>query len=434
MALASMHGDPSVISPVQPQDIFEVDGAFSVTFRNDWQNRVERYDDELQYAPLAHATQCAFQSILLQHAKLAQHLTGCSSIAVSGGVFLNILVNSAIAESKLFNEYYVPSAPHDAGISIGCANVGWTLSTPHSVGIAALNESDRLGPIYGPDRIEMAVSSGRSQANLPVKTSAIEVARLLAAGHIIARFEGRSEFGPRALGGRSLLASPMLASSKKRLNVIKGRQPWRPVAPIVTAEDIKKYFDGPEASPHMSFLHFVRTEHREALAALHHPDGSTRAQTLDRHDDETLYELLIEFEKVVGYPILVNTSLNGRGEPIVETPEDALSFFETHPDVDVLLLYGQLLRRDVSGMGLRLAPDTMISLIFPIGKKRIFLSRRDASMEISSEVFDLIYSHRALAPCPNHSNSYLDEQISREIGEAARLGLLVCSRDEISND
>jgi carbamoyltransferase len=118
-----------------------------------------------------------------------------------------------------------------------------------------------------------------------------EIAIHIARGQVIARFQGRSEFGPRALGGRSLLASPLLAESKQRLNAIKGRQVWRPVAPVVIRDRMQEFFDGPIESPYMNFVHTVRDKYRRHLKALFHPDGSTRVQTLDHADDPDLYDL-----------------------------------------------------------------------------------------------------------------------------------------------
>jgi carbamoyltransferase len=204
--------------------------------------------------------------------------------------------------------------------------------------------SDRLGPIYSPAYVAAALKRFEHLVNFEV-THPDAVAGYLAEGAIIARCAGRSEFGPRALGGRSLLASPILSSSKGRLNRIKERQAWRPVAPIVKYETLTQALKGPSESPWMTFSHEILPEHRDKLLALYHPDHSTRAQTHKREQDPWLDALLTSFGEKTGYSILVNTSLNGPGEPIIETPDQALQWFLEHEDVDYLLLDDQLVTR-----------------------------------------------------------------------------------------
>src|SRR5262249_28075507 len=146
-----------------------------------------------------------------------------------------------------------------------------------------------------------------------VSTKPLEVeciGKLISEGGIVARWAGKCEFGPRALGGRSLLANPRDKLAKEKLNLIKGRQSWRPVAPIVHAGRLSEYFDGPESSPWMNYSHSVREEYRDSLPALEHPDYSTRVQALDIEHDPFLFRLLTVMEALIGFPILVNTSFN----------------------------------------------------------------------------------------------------------------------------
>jgi carbamoyltransferase len=224
------------------------------------------------------------------------------------------------------------------------------------------------------------------------------------------------------------LASPLLAVSKQRLNAIKGRQGWRPIAPVVISEKTQDFFEGPANSPHMNFVHVVRKEHREALGALFHPDASTRVQTLDCADDPILYDLLAECGELTGYPMLANTSLNGPGEPIVETPTDAITFFLSHPNVDALLLNQLLVTRTLKPLcgPVRLAPDTMVSLFYTSAARRIILVRRNFSMEISAATFDWVQAqHQVLSGRHQNSIEGIDERIEREVFEAMCLGLLV---------
>lgn len=394
MALAAF-GDPGQ-SPVAPEDMVQISDSVRVRFRNDWQARVVPAPDALANAPFAAAVQKAFERALLAHARQAKELTGASALVAAGGVFLNILGNSLIIDSELFQRYYVPSSPHDAGISIGCAFAGWRLIGPREAVTLASQKPvpapDRLGPACLPAECRAAIREQSQLVTVSERTSPETMAELLRDGKIIARCAGRSEFGPRALGGRSLLGSPLLPDMKDRLNAIKGRQAWRPVAPVIPEERCASFFDGPPVSPYMNFVHVVKPEHQAALAALAHADRTTRAQTLRADEDPFLHDVLGAFGDLTGYPILVNTSLNGPGEPIVQTEGEAIDFLLTHPGVDLLALDDILVRRasrpEVAL--LRLAPDTLVTVIYPAGRKRVLLVRRGVSCEISEVAFEAL--------------------------------------------
>ncbi|HEX6370898.1 MAG TPA: carbamoyltransferase C-terminal domain-containing protein [Longimicrobium sp.] len=425
MALASMDPLPRGSTSLRLTDIVSITAEGEVQFRNDWQIHVSRREDVLGHAALARAVQRALEDVLLQYARRARAWTTSSTLAVSGGVFLNIPANSRIAASGLFDTYYVPSAPHDSGIAIGCAFAGWRAAGGTWRG-RNHRSTDRLGPVYPPSVVDEVLRAHAHLVSAADECSLSEIAALLEAGHIIARWSGRSEFGPRALGGRSLLASPLSAHTKSRLNAIKGRQEWRPVAPIVQRERVGEFFDGPTCSPYMNFVHVILPEHREHLPALSHPDASTRVQTLERSDDRDLYELLGEFGTLTGYPVLVNTSLNGPGQPIVETAADAFEFFRTSTDVDAVWIGGRLVRRSSkpSWLGTRLAHDVIISIIHPGGTKRIFLLRRGAALEISIACLDAIERLTAREQVEPTSDGTADD-VSQELVEAVRYGMLV---------
>jgi carbamoyltransferase len=171
------------------------------------------------------------------------------------------------------------------------------------------------------------------------------VAAALASGNLAGWFEGRSEIGPRALGHRSILADPRPASHWQRVNRTKRREAWRPFAPIVIASKTRDWFFGaPEVSPYMLFTHFVASG---AVPAVTHVDHTARVQTAEASAG-AIYEVLCEFEALTGVPVLLNTSFNGPGEPIVETPEDALKCF-LGCDLDVLAIEGFLVRRCNTG-------------------------------------------------------------------------------------
>jgi carbamoyltransferase len=184
-------------------------------------------------------------------------------------------------------------------------------------------------------------------ARLPFRTPADlagEVADVLAADGIVAWFQGRSEYGPRALGHRSLLAHPGRHANLARLNDIKGREQFRPIAPLVLAERAADLFDGPLPSPYMLFVHAVAHAWRERIPAVVHVDGTARIQTVDAADEPLLAALLTAFEARTGLPVLVNTSLNTAGRPMVDSPGDALELFGSTP-VDLLVLGPHLVRR-----------------------------------------------------------------------------------------
>jgi carbamoyltransferase len=366
MALAA-YGDPP-----GPDDrpMVDVDGE-EVVFRNDWQHAV--YDRAIVDAEtgdyrlsrrdverLARRCQEATEEVVLAYARRATRLTGARHLALGGGTFLNILANSRLAASGLFDTVSLPSAPHDAGIAIGCAFRGAVMLGHEARRVV----SDRLGPRHTVADADAAILAAEAFVTAR-QVGPAEVAERIHGGAIVARCAGRSEFGPRALGGRSLLASPLRAESKTRLNVVKGREPWRPVAPVVSAEHLAYALEGPAHSPWMTFSHAFVGEHGDRLAALAHPDGSTRAQTLARVEDPWLDDLLHEFGRRTGYHILVNTSFNGPAEPIIESPREAIDWFLRNGDVDALLLEDRLIeRKDVRAvletMTLRPNPGVLV--------------------------------------------------------------------------
>lgn len=343
MALAAFGADQKETDwRIKLCDILEVKGT-RILWKNNWQPQIHlTSENSPKAAALANVVQSATEQALLAHAKKAKLLTQANSLAVAGGIFLNINANSKIVASQLFQDVYVPSAPGDAGIAVGCALLG-----QQQLGIRLSSTpivNDRIGPPYEDKEISSSLEA-RALVLRWSKVTAAELAKLLFDGAVVARWHGRSEFGPRALGGRSLLASPFLEAGKRRLNVIKGRQEWRPVAPIVKAEDFSKFFDGPPLSPFMSYLHVVKPTFQDALAALSHPDGSTRAQTLVPGVDLELEQTLGEFGVLSSIPVLVNTSLNEKNEPIIETPREAVDFYLDNRDVDYLVLDGTIVSR-----------------------------------------------------------------------------------------
>lgn len=256
-------------------------------------------------------------------------------LCTAGGLFLNCVLNHRIAESGWFDSVHVAPGAGDDGQAVGVAFAEYErrfgAPRPHRF-------TPYLGPTYNTPQIEAALDHFRLGANyLDDEQLLRRLAWDLEQGRILALFRGRSEFGPRALGHRSILADPRHRGMRDCLNRIKGRESFRPVAPIVALEDVGRFFALERESPYMSMAFPVAESQREALAAATHEDGSARVQTVSASQEPFLYGLLRAFERRTGVPVLLNTSLNLAGEPIVESPHDAISTFLASP-IDVLVL------------------------------------------------------------------------------------------------
>jgi carbamoyltransferase len=229
------------------------------------------------------------------------------------------------------------SGAGDAGTALGAAlwvdalrradaEAGAVMSTPPRYEM----RQAFLGPDYSDEEIERflrwAKLPYRRMTNVPE-----EVADLLVQDNIIGWFQGRMEFGPRALGARSILASPLSPDMQARLNEIKDREDFRPVAPVVLEEEAAAWFVGGATSPFMLFVFDVEPSKAESIPAVRHVDGTARIQTINRSQHPLYYDLLRAFQRRTGVPVLVNTSFNTRGEPIVCTPRDAIECFWTSP-------------------------------------------------------------------------------------------------------
>jgi carbamoyltransferase len=263
--------------------------------------------------------------------------TGCRSLCLSGGVALNCVANAKIKEQTPFERIYVPSAPSDAGASLGAALYLYSRLTGESPKTA--DACAFLGPGFSREELAEAVKrSGMTYRE--VENPARTAAEFLAEGKIIGWFQERMEFGPRALGARSILAPPFPGEMKDIINRrVKFRENFRPFAPVILAEEAERWFDHYCPSPNMSFALAVKPGQRDKIPAIVHVNGRARLQTVDKKDNPLLYEVLEHFRDLTGIPVFMNTSFNRRGEPIVCTPGDALACFE-HTGMDALFLGG----------------------------------------------------------------------------------------------
>ncbi len=303
------------------------------------------------HADIAASVQHALQDVLLDLARWLHGQTGDRALVMAGGVALNVVANSYLAEQGPFESVWVQPAAGDAGTALGGA-----LYIAHAAG-------DQVAPMataaLGREWDEAAVRDWLDSANLTYTQPAdiaASIAQIIADNGIVAWFQGRSEFGPRALGHRSLLANPRYADNLRRLNDVKGREQFRPVAPMTLLERAAEMFEGPLPSPYMLFTHRVKPEWTQRLAAVMHVDGTARVQTIDRHAEPLVARMLDHVDRLTGVPVVVNTSLNTAGRPMVDDPRDALECFGSAP-VDALAIGPFLLERESFMRGSRTTRD-----------------------------------------------------------------------------
>jgi carbamoyltransferase len=297
---------------------------------------------------LAWRVQDDTEKVLLARARWLRETTGAKNLCIAGGVALNCVANGRIARESGFQNVWIQPAAGDDGIAIGCAYYGH-LAVQNKPRSWILNNA-YFGRAYSEEEVDDATS--RRLVRLVSKATLSndicrDVAKLLAEGNVLGWFQGRSEFGPRALGNRSILADPRKAEMKDILNSrVKHRQPFRPFAPIVLAERAREIFEGDHDSPYMLLAMNVRREWRDKVPAIVHVDGTARVQTVTQEQNGRLYRLLKEFDAITGVPVLINTSFNVKGEPMVEKPEDAIQCFLT-TGIDYLALHDVLMEKKV---------------------------------------------------------------------------------------
>ena len=288
---------------------------------------------------LAASLQAILEETVLKLAHWLRRASGETQLAMAGGVALNCVMNARLRDAKIFDEVWVQPAAGDAGTALGAAlHVDdrergspprtWTM------------EHAYWGPGFGDDEIEQLLQWAR----LPYRRLADvagETAELLLRDKIVGWFQGRMEFGPRALGARSILASPLSAAMQQRLNELKDREDFRPVAPVVPIDDLPAWFTPADANrgeaAFMLFTYGVLPGQAQKIPAVCHTDHTARVQTVRRDTNPRYHDLLKAFGAKTGVPVLVNTSFNVRGEPMVCTPKDAINAFFSTP-LDALVI------------------------------------------------------------------------------------------------
>jgi carbamoyltransferase len=297
---------------------------------------------EPRHYDIAHALQVVLEETVLEVARWLHGASGCDDLCMAGGVALNCVMNARVRDRGPFRRIWVQPAAGDAGTALGAAV--WIDAKERGAGDRTYRmDHAYLGPSFGDDEIEAFLHRSklpyRRLSNVPR-----QVAEILARDRVIGWFQGRMEFGPRALGARSILASPIHAAMQARLNEIKDREDFRPVAPVVIEEEAAEWFVGADISPFMLFTFDVRPDKADRIPAVRHTDGTARIQTVNRAQHPLYYDLLKAFQARTGVPVLVNTSFNTRGEPIVCTPRDAVESFWTSP-LDALVIGSFLLEK-----------------------------------------------------------------------------------------
>ena len=320
---------------------------------------------------IAASVQKVTEEAVLKTARHLSELTGKTNLVMAGGVALNCVANGLLLREKVFERIWIQPAAGDAGGSLGSA----LLVAYHKFGVKRILTSNGrdtqratyLGPAFSSDQIRAFLdrqlcSYTRIEDNV---LRAQTIAASIADGKVVGFFNGRMEFGPRALGARSILGDPRRADTQSRMNLkIKYRESFRPFAPSVMAEKCAEYFELVEESPYMLVVAPVRSERRiemngtkhddllsivstprSDIPAVTHVDYSARIQTVERRDNPAYYAVIEEFEKMTGVPLVVNTSFNVRGEPIVCTPQDAYRCF-MRTEMDMLVMEDCVLVKD----------------------------------------------------------------------------------------
>jgi carbamoyltransferase len=293
---------------------------------------------------IARAMQIVFEEIAIHMLLNLYERTKLKNVVLGGGSFMNSVFNGKVIENTPFENVYISHSPSDVGNSIGAA-----LYVAHNLKNEDRNttfSSSYLGPSFSDEEIQKTLERRKIEYE-KIEDIPKTVADILSRGEIIARFNGRMEFGERALGNRSILADPRAENIKDKINsIIKYREGYRPFAPVITQEKVSNYFDVSEifTCNYMEKVVQIKKEFHKELPAVTHVDGSGRVQTVSEKHNLSFYQIIKEFELLTGLPIVLNTSFNIAGEPVVLSPDDALSTFY-NSGLEYLMIGGFLVKK-----------------------------------------------------------------------------------------
>lgn len=322
-------------------------GKFQETLDEIVKEKLDQKSDLKRKADIAYAGQKILEESLIHAATYLYKKTGCKKLCIAGGVGLNSVTNGKILKETPFEEIFIQPASGDNGTSLGAALWGY-----YSINNMERKVDDKLqmktaylGREYGEDEIKEAIDKYPELRVEQPENVAYETAKLIKDGKIVSLFQGGSEFGPRALGHRSILADPTRDDMKDWVNSrVKFREGFRPFAPAVLYEYQTEYFDIEQYTPFMLIVADVKEDKRNVIPAVTHVDGTARLQSVKREHSEMYYDIIHEFMKFTGVPVILNTSFNVKGEPIVETPEDAIKCF-LGTNIDHLVLENYVLSK-----------------------------------------------------------------------------------------
>lgn len=284
---------------------------------------------------IAHSLQHVLEETVLELVNWLQKETQEKNLVMAGGVALNCVLNARIRDRSSFENVWVQPASGDDGTALGAAE--WI---DNKVRNSKQKDHVMDHAYWGPEYSDAEIEKFMKWAKVPyrkLENLAEEAAQILAEDKIIGWYQGRMEFGPRALGSRSILASPISPLMQSRLNEVKDREDFRPVAPVVLEEDAGEWFENAIYSPYMLFIYDVKADKADKIPAVRHVDGTARIQTINEAQHPQYYALLKAFKAITGVPVLVNTSFNTLGKPIVCSPRDAIECFWTSP-FDALII------------------------------------------------------------------------------------------------
>ena len=286
------------------------------------------------YPDIAFALQWRLEQIVIGLARQLHNKTGLRKFCLAGGVAMNCVMNGKLAEQDFCDDIYIQPAASDNGVSLGAA-----LLFAKENGCLKQKKMDHMywGPSYTNDEIEKSIQLAK--LNYSFNDNVIkETAKLLADGKIVGWFQGRMEFGARALGGRSILASPVFPDMKNKINKeVKHREDWRPFCPSIKEERYQEYIDSASDSPFMIMAFPVRNKFKDKIPSCVHVDGTARPQVVKKTTNKRYWQLIDEFEKITGFGVIINTSFNVQGEPIILSPTHALRCF-SGTGIDVLVM------------------------------------------------------------------------------------------------
>jgi len=357
MALASF-GDASRFSNV-PLVRCLPEGRLECPLHNDYLNsseEIRRYFDSYghklppqrdpdtdEVSPLwedlAAAIQKQLEDGLLHKVRHWSEKTGLKSLCLAGGIALNCVANRRLLDETPLDRLYVQPNSGDQGLALGNVLYGWHELMGMGERVEIPGAGVYLGGEYNERQCLEALSKRKATLDFHRSYDILgEAAKMLTEGAVVGWYQGRSEWGARALGNRSILADPRSVTMRDRINAkVKHREAFRPFAPVVMWDYASQYFQLIQEVPTMTVVARVREEVQKSVPAIVHVDGTARVQTVTAEQNSKLYDLIERFRQLTGVPVLLNTSFNDRGEPIVETPEDALRCFES-TDIDALIL------------------------------------------------------------------------------------------------